>query len=127
MPKMTNSFQITRRSFLRRCATTAAATGLPLWFVQRELALAAELAAPSLPAPNDRPGIALIGCGGMGSADLQAAARYGNIVALNNTITGQGSGNLTYTEDDNGKTSNGNDHLYRVDGDDLQATDQEEQ
>ena len=82
MPKMTNSFQITRRSFLRRCATTAAATGLPLWFVQRELAVAAELPAPSLPAPNDRPGIALIGCGGMGSADLQAAARYGNIVAL---------------------------------------------
>jgi hypothetical protein len=39
---MSKSFQISRRSFLNRCALTAAATGLPLWFVERELALAAE-------------------------------------------------------------------------------------
>ena len=35
-------FQISRRSFLRRCSATAAATGLPLWFVERQLALAEE-------------------------------------------------------------------------------------
>lgn len=79
MPK---DFQISRRSFIRDCAATAAATGLPLWFVQRELARAAEQPASGLPAPNDRPGIALIGCGGMGGADLQAASRFGNVVAL---------------------------------------------
>jgi predicted dehydrogenase len=79
---MPQQFQISRRSFLRGCAATAAATGLPLWFVQRELAQAAEQPSPALPAPNDRPGIALIGCGGMGGADLQAASRFGNVVAL---------------------------------------------
>ena len=79
---MEKPFQISRRSFIRKCAITSAATGLPLWFVQRELAEAAEQAVPGLPAPNDRPGIALIGCGGQGSGDLQNAARYGNVVAL---------------------------------------------
>ena len=32
--------------------------------------------------PNDRPGIALIGCGGMGRGDLKSASRFGNVVAL---------------------------------------------
>jgi predicted dehydrogenase len=79
---MTKPFQISRRSFIRRCAATTAATGLPLWFIQRELAEAADQPSSGLPAANDRPGIALIGCGGMGGADLQAASRFGNIVAL---------------------------------------------
>src|SRR3954469_8910117 len=80
---MPEAFHISRRSFLRNCAATAAATGLPLWFVQRELAEAAEEIKPALPrSPNDRPGIALIGCGGQGSGDLQNASRYGNVVAL---------------------------------------------
>ena len=39
---MSKSFQISRRSFIRNCTLTAAATGLPLWFVERELASAAE-------------------------------------------------------------------------------------
>jgi len=79
---MTNRFQISRRLFLRNCAATAAATGLPLWFVERESAFAADQPAATLPAPNDRPGIALIGCGGQGSGDLQNASKYGNVVAL---------------------------------------------
>jgi predicted dehydrogenase len=79
MPKQ---FYISRRSFLRNCASTATATGLPLWFLERELARAAEQTAASRPGPNDRPGVALIGCGGMGGADLQAASRFGNVVAL---------------------------------------------
>lgn len=78
---MSNSFQISRRSFLNRCALTAAATGLPLWFVERELALAAEPAAQTK-SPNDRPGVALIGCGGMGRGDAQNANRFGDIVAV---------------------------------------------
>lgn len=78
---MTKSFQISRRSFLNRCAITAAATGLPLWFVERELALAADVVAKPVSA-NDRPGIALVGCGGMGRGDAQNAARFGNVVAV---------------------------------------------
>jgi predicted dehydrogenase len=80
--RMTKQFQISRRSFVQRCALTAAATGLPLWFIQRDQAQAADQAAPQLPSPNDRPSIALIGCGGMGTGDGQNAMRHGNVVAV---------------------------------------------
>ena len=73
-------FQISRRTFLNHCAAIAAATGLPRWFVERELS-AAQTPAPA-PGANDRPGIALIGCGGMGRGDAKNAARFGNIVAV---------------------------------------------
>ena len=81
---MQKPFQISRRSFITRCAVTAAATGLPLWFVQEQLAGAAEAVVrkPALPSPNDRPGIALIGCGGQGRGDASNAANYGDIVAV---------------------------------------------
>lgn len=79
-PSVPAPFLISRRSFLRRCAATAAATGLPLWFLERELAAAESRAA--LPGPNGRPGIALIGCGGQGRRDLMNAASFGDIVAL---------------------------------------------
>jgi predicted dehydrogenase len=72
--------QISRRSFIRRASAAAAVTGLPLWFVERELALAAEPVKPL--SPNDRPGIALIGCGGMGSGDAANAQRFGEILAV---------------------------------------------
>ncbi len=77
---MYKSFHITRRSFLRRCSLAATASGLPLWFVQRELAAAD--AVKSVTSPNDRPGIALIGCGGMGQGDARNASRFGDIVAV---------------------------------------------
>lgn len=73
-------FHVSRRSFLKRCTVLAAATGLPLWFVERQL-LAAETPAQPL-SPNDRPRIALVGCGGMGKADAGNAANHGDIVAL---------------------------------------------
>jgi predicted dehydrogenase len=74
---------ISRRAFLRRCSTLAAATGLPLWFVERQQLLAAETDAKLAPASaNDKPGIALIGCGGMGTWDGQNAGNHGNIVAV---------------------------------------------
>jgi predicted dehydrogenase len=73
-------FQISRRSFLKTCSLTAAATGLPAWFVERELA-AADVGPKPLSA-NDRPGIALVGCGGMGRGDAANASRFGDIVAL---------------------------------------------
>lgn len=79
MPK---SIGFSRRAFLNRCAAIAAATGLPLWFVERELSAAPQDAPAGSPAPNDRPGIALIGCGGMGRGDAKSAARFGDIVAV---------------------------------------------
>jgi len=74
------SFRISRRSFLKTCSASAAATGLPLWFVERETALAAT--ATSTSSPNDRPRIALVGCGGMGRGDAANASRFGDIIAV---------------------------------------------
>lgn len=76
-PQLVN---ISRRSFLKRCTMLAAATGLPLWFVERQLAAAEEPG--KAPARNDLPGIALIGCGGMGKIDGLNAANYGELLAV---------------------------------------------
>jgi len=78
---MIKRFQISRRSFIKRCAITATATGLPLWFIEREFAVAAESPAQVL-SPNDRPGVALVGAGGMGRADAGNASRFGDILAV---------------------------------------------
>jgi len=67
---------LTRRRFLRN--TTLA--GLPLWFLEQQLQAA--ISSERRPAPNDRPGIALIGCGGMGRGDASSAARFGDILAV---------------------------------------------
>src|SRR5213592_2917199 len=69
------TFQISRRSFIKRCSLTATTTGLPLWFVERDLARAAEQNTARATSPNDLPGLALICCGGQGSGDLAGAAR----------------------------------------------------
>mgnify|MGYP000342016248 CR=1 FL=1 len=50
---------LSRRHFLKTATATAAATGLPLWFIERELAEARAAEEPR--SANDRPGIALIG------------------------------------------------------------------
>jgi len=83
-PFQNKRFHITRRSFLARCTAAAAATGLPLWVVQRDAAFAQDAAtnAPGLPSPNDRPGIALIGCGGQGTGDCTTASGYGDVLAV---------------------------------------------
>lgn len=75
-----NSLNLSRRQFLKTSAAVAAATSLPGWFLEREQALAA--VAPKRPGPNDRPGIALVGCGGMGRGDAGNARRFGDIVAV---------------------------------------------
>jgi predicted dehydrogenase len=74
------SVQISRRSFVRRCSVLAAATGLPVWFVERQLLGAQPGAAPL--SPNDRPGIALVGCGGMGTNDGRNAANHGELLVV---------------------------------------------
>jgi len=74
------NFNISRRAFLQRCGMLAAMTGLPLWFVERQQLAAAETA--KVPAHNDRPGIALIGCGGQGKWDATNASAFGDILAV---------------------------------------------
>ena len=56
-------------------------TGLPLWFIERQWAAAAE-GPQKVRSPNDRPGVALIGCGGQGTRDAQNAANWGDVVAV---------------------------------------------
>ena len=72
-------FHVSRRSFLKRCSILAATTSVPVWFVER--ALAAETSTPAR-SPNDRRGVALIGCGGQGTRDAQNAASWGDVVAI---------------------------------------------
>lgn len=77
---ITNSFFISRRSFLKRCSLAAAATGLPAWFIERDFA---EAAPATKIGPNDRISIALIGCGGQGRGDANYARQKGaDIVAV---------------------------------------------
>ncbi|MEO7191596.1 MAG: Gfo/Idh/MocA family oxidoreductase [Vicinamibacterales bacterium] len=54
--------------------------GLCAAFVERDLAAAQSVTLPR--SANDRPGIALIGCGDMGRNDATNAARFGDIVAV---------------------------------------------
>ncbi len=70
---------VSRRSFLKTCSLAATATGLPLWFLERELDAAAPAESASA---NERPGIALIGCGGRGTGVARDATRFGNVVAV---------------------------------------------
>lgn len=51
-----------------------------MWFVERELAKAAE-PVKALSA-NDRPNIALIGAGGMGTGDARNSKQYANLIAV---------------------------------------------
>jgi predicted dehydrogenase len=83
-------FQVSRRTFLKRVATVAALTGLPAWFVERQMLGAAEVV--KVPSPNDRPGIALIGCGGQGRGDAVNAANYGDIIAVCDLDDGHAAG-----------------------------------
>jgi predicted dehydrogenase len=64
-----------RRAFLK----TAAGAALPAWFA----AEAWSAAAPQPPrSANDRPQIALVGCGGQGRGIARSAARFGDVVAV---------------------------------------------
>jgi len=83
MKSQSPNFSISRRAFLQRATAVAAFTGLPAWFVERQQLAAAEADAKPLPtSANDKPGIALIGCGGMGTWDGQNAGTHGNVVAV---------------------------------------------
>jgi predicted dehydrogenase len=67
----------TRRHVLKTAAAGTALAALPEWFLERApRALARERS------PNERPKVALIGCGGMGTVDARLAQRFGDIVAV---------------------------------------------
>lgn len=74
----TGEASFTRRGFLKSTTLTAAALGLPKWFTE-QTAFAADAKPVS---PNDRPGVALIGCGGQGRGIAQMATAFGRVVAV---------------------------------------------
>jgi predicted dehydrogenase len=65
-----------RREFLKAAAGAAL---LPAWFLEEFRSFARP---PQPRAANERPGIGLIGCGGMGRADARSAGRFGKVVAV---------------------------------------------
>ncbi len=73
-----NPFQIhiPRRRFLKAAAAAAA---VPLWFLEE---MKSSGATPKPLSANDKPGIALIGCGGQGTGDCNWAKGFGNVVAV---------------------------------------------
>src|SRR5690606_39236612 len=71
--------KITRRDVLKSGAALAGAACLPRWFVEENRALAAPETSKS---PNERIGILLVGCGGMGNGDARLAQQFGDIVAV---------------------------------------------
>jgi predicted dehydrogenase len=66
-----------RREFLRSTAALAAGGAVVPYWLTGENARADETTSP-----NDRPNVALIGCGGRGTYDAKWAANFGQIVAL---------------------------------------------
>jgi predicted dehydrogenase len=75
-----NSSQTGRRIFLQTAAAMAAASSLPTWFIDECQAQQAGAKANS--GKNDKPAVALVGCGGRGRSIAAAAAEFGRVVAL---------------------------------------------
>ena len=76
-----NQFEtsFSRRHFFKQSTVAAAAATLPGWFLQDSRSYAAAAQPRSA---NDKPGIALVGCGGQGRGDANWAKNYGNVVAV---------------------------------------------
>jgi predicted dehydrogenase len=67
-----------RREILKAGGAGFALAGLPRWYADEALAQDAQM--PK--SPNERPGILLVGCGGMGRADANNASRFGRVIAV---------------------------------------------
>jgi len=80
--KALKSFYISRRRFMTAASAVAGGALLPDWMLKYDAAQAAATPAPKPLGPNDKPGIALIGCGGQGRGDCSGAAHYGQVVAV---------------------------------------------
>ena len=75
----TNRPHPSRRRFLKATGLAGGLAALPRWFIEQRL----DAAEPKPPtSPNDKPNVALIGCGGRGRADAHEAAKFCNIVAV---------------------------------------------
>jgi predicted dehydrogenase len=72
-----------RRRFLQSAAAVTVATTSPAWFLEESSTAhaAAQADAAQAQSPNDKPGVALIGCGGRGRGVAGQAAQLGNLVA----------------------------------------------
>ena len=73
------SRSLNRRSFLKSSAVVTAAAALPAWYLDEIRGYAAT---PKPLSPNDKPGIALVGCGGQGRGVCNWAKNYGQVVAV---------------------------------------------
>src|SRR5688572_27063686 len=71
--------QFSRRELLKAGAAGFALAGLPRWYADEALAQDAQAPPDS---PNERPGILLVGCGGMGRHDADIASRFGRVIAV---------------------------------------------
>ncbi len=78
--KEIHPFQVSRRRFLSQMSAIAASTGVPLWFLERQMAFAEEV--KPVTSPNARPRMALVGCGGMGTGDARNSLRFADCVAV---------------------------------------------
>lgn len=72
---MTDQNPITRRDFIEKAATVGV-----FGLATPRLASAGQSQAPSKPGPNGRIQLGLIGCGGMGRANLNACAKHSDVV-----------------------------------------------
>src|SRR2546426_3193835 len=72
-------FNISRRRFLKTSAVVAAGSAFPAWFLEE---CRSHAAATKPLSQNDKPGVALIGCGGQGRYDTKLASAFGDIVAV---------------------------------------------
>ena len=71
-----------RRTFIKRAGALATLAGLSSCQFPGQPSVRVKPLAATRLGPNDRPGIALIGCGSRGTSDAQSAAAWGDIVAV---------------------------------------------
>jgi predicted dehydrogenase len=77
--RFSSQVRFTRREIMKAGAAGIALAGLPRWYADE--ALAQDVKQPSK-SPNERPGILLVGCGGMGTGDATLASNFGRVVAV---------------------------------------------
>ncbi len=75
----TASARCTRRRLLQASAAGLAGSMLPRWFTDE---IAGQALSGEERSPNERPRIALIGCGGRGTGVAKDAQRFGDVVAV---------------------------------------------
>ncbi len=74
------SSPLSRRAFVQQCGAAAALASLA--GCQSLRPTPTLVPAATKLSPNDRPGIALVGCGGQGTNDARMAASYGEVLAV---------------------------------------------